>query len=311
LLSYDLKRILYSKLSYLNKYFINQEIFLEESNERNSIFDNFVKISDLYEKIMERDGMQNSPISQVKVLDLWVNFIKNEDNHVGYNLTKHGFWEPEVTLWMVKNIEIGDNCLDIGGNYGYFTQLLSYLVGSKGSVFSFEPNVELFKLSKLSDYMNVLFFSKPNNVDINNVALSRAKETLYLEVDETNPGGAGVSKSQNSNSNHIVYSVQSDSLDRLNLYKKFDFFKMDIEGGEEDCFFGGIKTLLGCRVGVIELGDYHSPRFLEELRKYFVFYRIKDDLSEEVIDVDYIINIYSITNSHFANIVLRRNSYQN
>ena len=311
MISFDLKRFFYSKLNHLKKYFIDQDIFLEESNERISILGNFVKISDLYEKITEKDGMQNSPISQVKVLDLWVNFIKNEDNHVGHNLMKHGFWEPEVTLWMVKNIEIGDNCLDIGGNYGYFTQLLSYLVGSKGSVFSFEPNVELFKLSKLSDYMNVLLFSKPNNVDINNVALSRTKETLYLEVDETNPGGAGVSKSQKSNSNNMVYSVQSDSLDSLNPHKKFNFFKMDIEGGEEDCFFGGINTLLECRVGVMELGDHHSLRFLEELRKYFVFYRIKDDLTEEVIDVDYITNIYSITNSHFTNIVLRRNSYQN
>jgi len=60
---------------------------------------------------------------------------------------------------IIKNVKEGDVCIDIGSNCGYYTLMLSKLVGEKGKVYSFEPvnptYNKLIEVLKANNVMNV------------------------------------------------------------------------------------------------------------------------------------------------------------
>jgi len=60
----------------------------------------------------------------------------------------NGVWDANEFKWLEENVKPGDNCLNIGANVGYFSILMSRLVGPEGNVKAFEPNKLLFKYFK-------------------------------------------------------------------------------------------------------------------------------------------------------------------
>ena len=50
-----------------------------------------------------------------------------------------GMYERTVLDWIVKNVNSGDVCYDIGAAEGYVSTCLAIACGTTGSVFSFEP----------------------------------------------------------------------------------------------------------------------------------------------------------------------------
>ena len=54
------------------------------------------------------------------------------------------------TKYLKKNIKPGDIVIDVGANIGYFTCLMSKLVGETGHVYSFEPELNNFKMLKMN-----------------------------------------------------------------------------------------------------------------------------------------------------------------
>ncbi|HRB19573.1 MAG TPA: FkbM family methyltransferase [Chitinophagales bacterium] len=61
-----------------------------------------------------------------------------------------------------KNIRKGDIVLDIGANIGFYTQLLSDLVGENGKVYAFEPDKKNYSYlqQNTGQLKNVAFFHK-------------------------------------------------------------------------------------------------------------------------------------------------------
>jgi len=51
----------------------------------------------------------------------------------------YGSWEPEVQQAFGGLVREGRRALDIGAHIGYYTLLLSKLVGNSGKVIAFEP----------------------------------------------------------------------------------------------------------------------------------------------------------------------------
>ena len=56
------------------------------------------------------------------------------------NAMAAGIYEPEQTAWARECLMPGDRFVDIGANFGWYTALASTIVGSRGSVFAFEPS---------------------------------------------------------------------------------------------------------------------------------------------------------------------------
>ena len=55
------------------------------------------------------------------------------------------FFEEEVEAYMLREVSSGDTVIDVGMNVGHITIPAAALVGPRGRVISFEPNIELVK----------------------------------------------------------------------------------------------------------------------------------------------------------------------
>ncbi|GAH14229.1 unnamed protein product, partial [marine sediment metagenome] len=58
---------------------------------------------------------------------------------VSLSIYRYGFHEENLTKMISEYLKPGMTFFDIGAHFGYFTMLVSYIVGEKGMVHSFEP----------------------------------------------------------------------------------------------------------------------------------------------------------------------------
>lgn len=83
-----------------------------------------------------------------RVLDCYLMYLDMEDSSVAANLAMRGYWEFWITRAMVQQlwgkIE-GRYVIDAGANAGYYTLLLSDMVGPRGHVTAFEPYRPVFE----------------------------------------------------------------------------------------------------------------------------------------------------------------------
>src|SRR5690606_29173531 len=58
-------------------------------------------------------------------------------------LVAQGFFEPELTNFVIKHVRPGQTVVDAGANVGYVSLLLARKVGKTGHVIAYEPNPNL------------------------------------------------------------------------------------------------------------------------------------------------------------------------
>ncbi len=147
--------------------------------------------------------------------------------HSGAHSSWVGGYEPETSNTLAALIKPGMVCYDCGANVGYFTLVMSALVGPAGQVFAFEPDPRhadaLRKHMELNDCRNVV---------VKEIALSNCSgTTLFMSAK---------SMSAISQDGNVV--VACDSLDRLGLPAP-DVMKIDVEGAELDVLDGASRLL--------------------------------------------------------------------
>ena len=78
-------------------------------------------------------------------------------------------WEPDTVRVVRGLVKPGDIAIDIGTHVGYYSVLLSKLVGAHGRVFAFEPHSSTFQLLKhnTARYSNVAVFEQAKALSIN------------------------------------------------------------------------------------------------------------------------------------------------
>ncbi len=174
--------------------------------------------------------------------NMWVTHIENVEGDQMYLLKKGGdslqlsalgTLEPFETQILKNEIKQGDFVVDVGASVGYYTILFAKWTGSKGKVFSFEPNHEKFSVLK-------------KNVSVNNY-----KNVLLVQKYVSNK----------STKNSEINSISLDD-----FFSKYDnpinLIKMDIEGGE-GLAIEGMKSLLEKNNSVKLLTEFHT----KELRQ--------------------------------------------
>lgn len=138
------------------------------------------------------------------------------------------------SLYTIKE---GDVVLDAGANIGQLSLYFAHRVGSKGHVFSFEP-----------DNFNITIFEK-------NIALNSLNDRITLnekllwnattELDFFESGTPGSSAHWKPSPDKLVKkkTVTIDNWIKEQGIKKLDFVKMDIEGAEIEALEGCITTM--------------------------------------------------------------------
>lgn len=174
-----------------------------------------------------------------------------------------GRYERGTTRFFKKTVQRGMTAADVGANLGYYTVLLSRLVGPTGEVYAFEADREnyAYLVKNVSHLKNVKTF---------NVAVS----DNVGEVDFYHIQGATGTHSMLEVTNAEKRTIPATSLDAL--HKDFDVIKIDVEGAES-LVFAGMKNVLAKRPYVVfEYTPDTSELFLKGLCAQHTVYSIAE-----------------------------------
>ena len=154
-----------------------------------------------------------------------------------YKLTYKSFKEKqdafEISL-MKKYIKAGDTVLDIGANIGFYAEILSGIVGEKGTVHCFEPDTTNFKHLKNR-------CEKLTNVQINNKAVSDKTEVIKIYTSKQLNVDHRTYKPDEYDEEIDINAIAVDEY--LQSSTHLNFIKMDIQGFEMSAVKGMTKTL--------------------------------------------------------------------
>jgi FkbM family methyltransferase len=144
--------------------------------------------------------------------------------------------EPEAKL-LLTLVWSGNLVIDIGANVGYYTALLSDLVGRDGRVIAIEPVPDTFAILA----SNVMAF-RNRNVTLLNVAASDAFSMPRISVPLWStgiPNWCEAAISANGSGTPIV----AIPLDGLNIDRRVSLIKLDTEGHELATLRGFARTI--------------------------------------------------------------------
>jgi FkbM family methyltransferase len=170
-----------------------------------------------------------------------------------------GVYEPHVVQALERFLKRGDCCMDVGANLGYFTSVMSNLVGEEGEVIAFEPlpaNIKVLEENiALEGLTNVRIEAKA-------VGDSIGTASLLIQGDTDFTGTASLAEVYDWGGERTNVSVQVVTLDSYvaGLRKAPSLLKMDVEGAELMALQGA-NTLLSTRrpILLIEIHGWGSP----------------------------------------------------
>jgi FkbM family methyltransferase len=199
-------------------------------------------------------------------------------------------YEPEVENVINRFVKPGDCVIDVGASIGFFTVMMSKIVGENGLVLAFEPHQESFQHL----YRNVHFFHKLNNVALFRHALWK-HDVSALELWSVND--IGYSSFHAYKDAEYSEFTEGRALDTLLSEKDHPrFMKIDCEGTEAEVLCGAHKILeRGVDCIVLEFNFhlmFHTGRTTRAIRDYmrslgydmFVI-DVKDDSGEYVVPI--------------------------
>lgn len=166
------------------------------------------------------------------------------------------FYEEELENYMLREIQLGDTVIDVGMNVGHVTLPAATLVGDRGIVISFEPNIDLVqRVQLLADKQ------KMNNIEIFPFGLGSVNGSFDLVLDPNHSGGATFRNNEIEKSQSMSITCSVKVGDEVLINRQFPgrvFLKMDVEGFELEALEGLSKTLNQVDHAIIEV----SPLWL-------------------------------------------------
>ena len=150
----------------------------------------------------------------------------------------YGSWEPEVVRSIQKHVMPRARVLDIGAQSGFYSLLLSRLVGPEGMVFAFEPLPANFRILEENVRLNNI-----QNVMISREAVSDHSGEIRFEFPHEEPSLIAGPLIEGDDLG--TFQVPSASLDDFvrQTGHSIHFIKMDVEGAETAVLKGAVHTL--------------------------------------------------------------------
>ncbi len=214
-----------------------------------------------------------------------------------------GEFEPANARVMEKLVGLGDTVLDIGANIGYFTLLLSRLVGPSGRVVAFEPTRHYGDVLRRN-----LSENSVSNCQVEAFGLSSEEAELLVSIGDSSATLHWASPEEAPRMRETICLERLDDIaSRLEL-ERLDFIKIDVDGHEPFFFEGAWQTLERFRPRILlEVsaanylqGGIFPAEFYDVLKsrglflyseKDFVEYETKLDFLRECGNYDYSANV--------------------
>jgi len=240
-------------------------LFLDREPETESVLENsFGSTRALREALLSSAEYRNNNVTGGYTQNTWVIKETVHGFRIWVSLSELGVSRPILgdtydskEAQLLKTIiKEGDTVFDIGANIGFYSLLLSRIVGPGGRVFGFEPL--LFLCDKARKSVNENGYQEFCLVQ--NLALSNAKGTLNIRHAPvtTNFGGGYIAPDTNTPTGHVDEKVSVSRLDEFITQSQVKFIKIDVEGAEPLVIEGG-KSLINRDHPVI-LSELHNAQ---------------------------------------------------
>lgn len=223
-----------------------------------------------------------------RVLSNYLMYGDTKDVGIVPHLSLNGFWEPWVTLIMMRTVKPGWHCLDVGANHGYYSVVMASMVGPEGRVIALEPNFRLIELVRKT--LEVNGFNDRAKALCNAVS-EKEGQIVKLVVPHGQTGHASIYG--NARASDEIMEVETVTIDQLTAdWPQVNFIKIDVEGAEENVWRGMQATIRRNPeiVIVLEFGPsrYANPRaFLEEIvAEGFILRYIDYDTHAKELSID-------------------------
>ena len=171
------------------------------------------------------------------------------------HLANRGQWEPHVLQTCEALLEKGDVFYDIGANVGYMAMSVGRRFDDTVSVIAFEPQPTLVSALQASADLNGF-----SNVRILDYMLSSDEGDGNLYISSHSTHASALPREAST----TPLKCRKTSIDRLVSSGEIappNVIKIDIEGGELDCFRGATETLKDYRPHVVFESDENMERF--------------------------------------------------
>ena len=197
-------------------------------------------------------------ISNIKNYKLCNNIYINDNDVSGpANSERLGIpWELWLKNIIIKNRNKKKCAIDIGAHIGIHTIQLSK---NFNKVYSFEPNINIFKNLKLNT-------KNLHNVYLYNNAVGDSHKMVNLVIKYINC--QSYIEHFNSNSKQMIQQIKLDDID---IKDPVGFIKIDIEGGEINAFKGMYNLIQKYRpIIVFEDHRGNNIKYLKKTHNYSV-----------------------------------------
>jgi len=198
--------------------------------------------------------------------------VNRLDFSVAPHLMMDGQWEIEVSQLFRAHIKEDSVVFDIGANTGYFGVIASTEIKS-GNVHYFEANPEFIPIIEKTLMINCLReFSSVNN----NVVSRNSDGNVQLQLRDDRWGDSFVvTENRAMEKPDKIRNVNTVSIDDYchdNSINNVDIVKIDVEGYEEEVFYGMLNTIIS-NPSIVIFMEYtpacYSDDFFGMLKKYF------------------------------------------
>jgi FkbM family methyltransferase len=171
---------------------------------------------------------------------------------IGRQVFLGGCYEPQESACVRDILRPGMTFVDVGANWGFFTQMAAHLVGSSGRVVAIEADPRVFVRLKQNVARNHL-----KHVQVFDIAVADRNGELTLAGHDEAEGNPGISRLIEIGSPQpLTFSVQSRRLDSLldeAGLDHVDLVKIDVEGAEDLVLTGMDEGLISHRYRSIVL----------------------------------------------------------
>tara|TARA_B100000886_G_scaffold339305_1_gene304373 strand:+ start:570 stop:1460 length:891 start_codon:yes stop_codon:yes gene_type:complete len=185
---------------------------------------------------------------------------------ISSDLRRFGFIEDSVAFFIINYCSRGNTVIDVGSHFGFFSLLMSEVVGNDGSVHCFEPTPSTFSILKTNVF-------EKENIYINQKAILDEDSEIQLnDYGLTSSAFNSINDSREKKSIHKLnqskVSVRSITLDYYVISNKLrpKLIKIDTESSEYKVLKGmhyilnEIRPILCVELGDLDVDNVKSSR---------------------------------------------------
>lgn len=193
-----------------------------------------------------------------RVLGRYKLLVDSRDLGLAPHLMMDGYWEFWCTDFMLRRIRPGQVAWDIGANLGYYSVLMSDLVGEKGRVLALEPNPRLAQLTERTLLLNGF----RDRAEVRRLAAAdRGGGVMRFHATLADPMNGRLlpeGEGDDEGAEAPGIAVRTTRLDDLGG-GKVDFIKIDVEGAEEQVW-AGMQGVLDRSPDITVLMEFNALR---------------------------------------------------